>query len=383
MSTPCVLSLLACVVGCSSELSRPDDRAETTGASADGMGVVFGDDGSELPSDGSASDYFAGQACAGQTSGAESLPAVLGLLVDTSGSMDEDAPGARGSKWTVTRRAVLDAVEDLPPETALGVTFYPNVPANSDPCFDRATAVAIDTLDVGGSQQRRAIDQAFQRQAPQGGTPTHDAYQYAVSEVAAAPAGGPRFIVLITDGVPTYSIGCEGTGRQQDPVDPTPLIGEAAAALARGIRTFVIGSPGSEDARESLSRMAEAGGTAAAGCSHSGPNSCHFDMTRERDLAAGLGAALEAISGQALSCQYEVPLAPPGEILDSEKVNVLFTPPGGQQELIVQSLDADCREGWRYSEDVSQIRLCINTCERVQSVEGIVSLQFGCATQVR
>jgi hypothetical protein len=311
------------------------------------------------------------------------LPAVLSLLVDTSGSMDQPAPGARASKWQVTRRAVLDAVGGMPRETALGVIFYPNVPAQNDPCFDAQTSVSIATLDGAGSGQRQAIQRAFQRQAPEGGTPTHDAYRYAVADVTASPSVGSRFIVLITDGVPTYSLGCVGTGMLDDPVDPSPLIGEATAAFAKGIRTFVIGSPGSEDARQSLSQMAEAGGTAPAGCSHAGPNYCHFDMTRESDLGAGLSDALAAISGVASSCQFEVPRAPLGAALDLGKVNVRFTASGGPPELILQSLDPACTDGWQYTDAFDRIRLCPSTCERVQSGAGVVSLEFGCTTQVR
>jgi von Willebrand factor type A domain len=328
--------------------------------------------------------YFDGQACAGQSAGAESAPSVLQLLVDTSGSMDERAPGARGSKWTVTRGAVLGAISGMPADTSVGVIFYPNVPNNDrEPCIQRQTAVPIAALDANGSQQRQLISRAFQRQAPAGGTPTHDAYEYAVWDMAATAATGERFLVLITDGIPTYSLGCQGDGQADDPVDSAPLIAAARDAAASGVRTFVIGSPGSEAARASLSRMAEAGGTAPAGCSHDGPNYCHFDMTRESDLAAGLTNALGIIAGVALGCRYNVPAAPDGAMLDPGKVNVLFTPPAGVQELIGQSLDNGCSEGWRYTDNQSQIRLCSNTCERVQGSEGSLSLQFGCATELR
>jgi hypothetical protein len=278
---------------------------------------------------------------------------------------------------------VLGAVNGMPSDTSIGLVFYPNVPIDEDPCFDEQTAVVINALGTRGSQQRQSIQRAFQRQSPDGGTPTHDAYRYAVAEVSATSAVGSRFVVLITDGIPTFALGCEGTGRQEDAVDSAPLVAEAGAAQARGIRTFVIGSPGSEGARESLSRMSEAGGTAPAGCSHDGPAYCHFDMTRERDLGAGLANALGIISGVALSCRYAVPQPPRGEMLDPGKVNVLFTPPGGPQELIGQSLEAGCSEGWSYAENQSQIRLCNSTCERVQASEGSLTLQFGCATELR
>jgi hypothetical protein len=372
------LGLCASVLGsCSS--SESDASLSAGRATLGPGGVIFDDD-----SEGSATIVgFNGQACAGQTAGAEGAPSVLQLLVDTSASMNQNAPG-RGSKWVQTRRAVLNAIDGMPGDTAVGVVFYPNVPGiTAMPCFDQRTSVSLARLDVG--QQRQQIRQAFDDQDPEGGTPTHDAYAYAVNELAVSSAIGSRFLVLITDGVPTYTLGCDISGRQgvELSVDSSPLVGEAAAALARGVRTFVIGSPGSEGARESLSRMAEAGGTGAAQCSHDGPSFCHFDMASESDLATGLDEALTAISGVALSCNYAIPEAPRGAVLDPAKVNVLFSPPGGEPELLGQSANGPCNEGWQYSDDQTQIRLCGSTCEKVRSSEGSLTLQFGCATQVR
>jgi len=340
---------------------------------------VFGADGGVSTGNGFDPD----QACVGQAAGAESKPAVLELVVDTSGSMDQDAPGSNGSKWTVTRQALLDAIQGMPGETSVGLTFYPDVPIEALPrCFDEQADVAIARLDASGSAQRRQIQKAFQNQSPDGGTPTHDAYRYAFSQLEASTAVGNRFLVVITDGTPTFSLGCKGTGLISDPVDPSPLVAEAANAAARGVKTFVIGSPGSEGARESLSRMAEAGGTAPTGCSHTGPNYCHFDMTEERDFAAALGAALGTISGLALSCKYDIPAPPGGATLDPALVNVLFSPSGAKSELILQSAGGACTDGWQYSPDGAQILLCDSTCDRVRSSDGSISLQFGCITKV-
>jgi len=361
--------------------SAKADRDTTIEGAPLGAGApVFGDDAEE----GSATIIgFDGQACAGQTAGTEVAPSVLQLLVDTSGSMNQDAPG-RGSKWVQTRSAVLNAIDGMPGDTSVGVVFYPNVPGNTAmPCFDQQTAVGLARLDAAG--QRQQIRRAFGNQDPDGGTPTHDAYAYAVNQLASSSAVGSRYLVLITDGIPTYKLGCDISGRQgnENAVDASPLVDEAARALARGVRTFVIGSPGSDGARESLSRMAEAGGTAQAGCFHTGPNFCHFDMTQASDLASGLDNALTAISGLALSCSYPIPDAPLGAVLDPTKVNLLFTPAGGQLQVIGQSPNGSCTEGWQYSDDQSQIRLCGSTCETIRNSEGTLDLQFGCSTIVR
>jgi hypothetical protein len=401
---PALLAAQGAGLGCASELDGSTDRPAfrplegapslTPGASSppnsNGSGApVFG----VAPSGGDRSGSFEGEACVGVTSGAEVLPAVLQVLVDTSGSMNDDVPGTDGTKWTVTRDALLDAVDTLPDIVSLGVVFYPNVPQNADPCFDRQTAVPIELLGPLGSIHRQAIVQAFSTKRPDGGTPTHDAYQYAASELVASQAPGRRFIVLITDGVPTFSLGCVQAednqgggfpfGQQQQPVDAAPLVGEAALALESGVRTFVIGAPGSEGAGESLSRMAEAGGTAKAGCSHQGPEFCHFDMSSENDLAAGLVESLSIIASAASICDYLVPDAPGGTVLDPDKVNLLYAEPGGDEQLIVQSADASCSDGWQYADNGALIRLCPSTCDRVRRGRGPLTLQFGCLTVVR
>jgi hypothetical protein len=377
VTTAALLCLGGGAIACASDDSKRDesDRGGLPPMPGAPTGPDFGV-GSDEPT-------TISNGCVGQTAGTEALPAVLELVVDTSGSMDQDAPGSRQSKWTITRDALLGAIVDMPADTAVGVVFYPDMTSGAGTCFDSQADVPIALLLGPSSSQRTQIEAAFQSQSPEGGTPTHDAYRFGHTELRESSATGARFAVVITDGTPTFSLGCVGTGLISDPVDPTPLVAEAELALSQGVSTFVIGSPGSEGARESLSRMAEAGGTALAGCSHTGPNYCHFDMTESQDFAADLRAALGTISGLALSCAYDIPEPPSGLELDPGRVNVLFTPAGGAPELLGKSPDGACSEGWQYAADGGQVLLCPSTCERVKSSNGSLSLEFGCATRVR
>jgi hypothetical protein len=380
--------MLVVAGACSSSI---DDEEATGGTPLGGnaSGANFGDGISE----GTGVGFDGNSACVGETAGAEVSPTVLQLIVDTSGSMDDDAPGrVRGSKWEATRSALLSAIDKMPASAAVGVVFYPDVENDDDDdnddansCFDRQTDVPLEVLSNPGSQQRGQIRGAFQSQNPRGGTPTHDAYAFAVQDLESVNLPGTRFAVLITDGIPTFSLGCDDSNRGQDnAVDSSPLVGEAARSLSRGIRTFVIGSPGSDGARESLSRMAEAGGTATPGCSHDGPTYCHFDMTQAQDFATALADALGQIAGLALSCSYDIPSPPNGGQLDPAKVNVLFRPAGGQEEIIAQSLGQSCSEGWQFSPDGAQVLLCGSTCTRVRNADqGSLTLQFGCASAIR
>lgn len=145
--------------------------------------------------------------------------------------------------------------------------------------------------------QLKALNQALEDAQPLGATPTHQALLAAYDILAQANGPERRSLVLITDGAPTFGLDengeCIGAGLEDEPIDPTLMLATVEEARGRGLHTFVIGSPGSENVRADLSAMAERGGTARAGCSAMGTDYCHFDMTAEPDLAAGLARALE------------------------------------------------------------------------------------------
>jgi len=100
--------------------------------------------------------------------------------------------------------------------------------------------------------------------------------------------------------------------------------------------------------------------------------------------------ALQAavIEGTQLPCTYDLPDPPGGETLDTDKVNVIFTPSGGTAITIPRvDSQADCgdADGWYYDDpvDPSQIIVCPATCETfTASEDGQVDLQFGCETVV-
>jgi hypothetical protein len=112
------------------------------------------------------------------------------------------------------------------------------------------------------------------------------AYQY--FEMNAAMFPGMRHVILVTDGADT----CAGPGGIQQLISTT-----APMALSQSIQTWVIGAPGSENARSMLSHLAKAGGTARPNCDvGTAPNTgnCHFDMTMG-DFATTFGMALSQI----------------------------------------------------------------------------------------
>lgn len=321
--------------------------------------------------------------CATASKTADRLPPLLMLVVDTSGSMNDPAPGGGGSKWQVTRTALGTALAQMPNDYAVGVVFYPDKNPLLGSCIDNQIDVSLALLDAS---QRSALQQAFQGQTAEGGTPTHDGYLLGLNHVVASTLAGNKFVVLITDGIPTYALGCNGTGSNPINAQQTAaLVSQVQNASTGGVRTFVVGSPGSESARTTLSQMASVGGTASPGCNDNGPTYCHFDMTTAPDLGQAFADALAAISGAALSCSYPIPAPPDGSQLDLGKVNVLYTPGSGgpPQDIFKDPSATDCTTGWQYSADKTQILLCGATCDAVKAdTQGKVDIVFGCETKI-
>lgn len=435
------LNLISCVVavtiGCSSSkdsgLMIPDSTSggsngasgstgnSTAGSTGSGNATGSGGSSITLPPNNSGGGAGGIEGCVETSSTAMPLPPNLEFLIDTSGSMSQAPMGApRGAptKWISTRDALIQAFKDMADGTGTGLVFYPNTTTFGGPppgggfgrggstgfpgggapgsgggatgaggstasttCINRQVAVPQAALNT---TQRNAIVMALQNKQPNGNTPTHDAYNFAVETLKASTLPGPKYVVLVTDGAPTFSLGCVGDGTTE--VDASPIVQAVADAAKDGIKTFVIGSPGSETARESLSKMATQGGTPLAGCSDAGPNYCHFDMTTATDLSASLNDAFKAITGQVVStCTYNIPPPSGGKELDLRLVDVSFTSGSGQTMRVSKDPSDDmCNRGWNFSADKKQIVLCPDMCDSIKSDNGAkVNVVFACTPIAR
>jgi hypothetical protein len=211
------------------------------------------------------------------------------FVVDSSGSMAEEVQGTAYSRWEVLRDLLASAVFPGLPDTArVGFFTFPNRRSDADPCFESLVSAPIAPL---GAAQRADLDSALDAVVPEGGTPTHDAYLFALTTLDAFTDAGPKAIVLITDGLPNHSKGCMRSDPLM-PVDPQPLLEEISGASARGIRTFVIGWLGTEsEDRAWLSNAAVRGGTAEPGCVD--PMFCHVDANVDLGIDARLFSGME------------------------------------------------------------------------------------------
>jgi hypothetical protein len=372
------------------------------GTAAQGVGGTGGSLGGSGGKGGSTSDAGSDgeggeQACATTRQEAKLAPANLLFVIDKSGSMNcnppegDEALNARcanfpvkedpslPSKWEVTTEALSNALDTLAlqPNVRVGMNLFPR---DSSCRVESTPNVDVAALDTA---QRTDIGDLLSETTPAGETPIAGAtilsYAHLSEALRAGDLDGNVFVVLLTDGAET----CKESEL------PKLLAEDVPNARLFNIRTFVIGAPGSENARSLLSQMAFVGGTASsANCNHSDAQpdegDCHFDMTTSADFAADLDAALQEISRtKVLSCEFEVPENPDGGGVDLNKVNVTFQPSDGELEEIPKDTSAACDEaaGWQYSADASKIVLCGDVCDRVQDdAEGQVRIVLGCPT---
>jgi hypothetical protein len=188
-------------------------------------------------------------------------------------------------------------------ETALSTAFNQLLPTMPGQPKTRAGLAELSTDDMCGSTTTPIVpvtdvsppflDQlrtAMNALVPNGTTPivnaVTSAYQYFEMNAQALP--GNRHVILVTDGADT----CTNQMGIQNLVNTV-----APQALTMGIQTWVIGAPGSENARSMLSHLAKAGGTARPNCdvgNSPSTGNCHFDMT-QGDFAMSFGMALSTI----------------------------------------------------------------------------------------
>lgn len=368
-------------------------------------------------------DEINADACKGWTAEGEMVPADVLFIVDTSGSMKQISRNTTDgrSKWEITQTALQNALDGLPSLTSVGMLLWPNmrtVPNNNTncaycnpdgtpnpddvgECVNISAMVPLAQLGPVGAGQRTLLTQALEAVTPQGGTPMADAYNYAVTQTYGDPLMiGKKFAVLITDGQPTIQLGCMGTGEEEYPVDFQPVMSSIAGALQNKpyVKTFVIGSPGSEaqsltgtDGRNTLSEAAREGGTPlTADCSNSGtPNYCHFDMSDATDFAAGFTDALRNITGQVLPCSYQIDDSQLQDAtVDPDRINVIYqingSPDLDQMRLVGKAADSSCPDinGWFLDPTDSTgktIQLCPTTCDLIHSDAGaVINIRGGC-----
>ena len=344
------------------------------------------------------------KACNGTSAEPEGgTPPILEFVIDVTGSMVMDPANPSDpngpKKWDVFSATMPGVFQALPSNFAVGVSYF-RKPDTA--CFQPDQAVPIGILD---SNQLALVDGSLQNRTVQGATPTYAAWKFALDTLQAwqPPTGyatSPRYIVLITDGVPTVNAdGCTYV----NPITQTEYDSEIqlikTEGLAAGVKTFVVGVVGSENPQNAtydplymLSQIAIAGGTEQPpGCvPQSGRPAgntvnprgsyCHFDLSQATNFGQALTSALGAIAGSVLPCTYSVP-STAGQTIDPSKTNLIYTDNSTQTSYVVlPNTSGNCDRGWHFTDSTNtKIEICSITCQELQSNStASLELSFGC-----
>jgi hypothetical protein len=198
--------------------------------------------------------------------------------------------------------------------------------------------------------------------SPQGETPTYPAVQGAIAaaqKIAKDDTNAKVAIILVTDGEPNSC----GSSVQNT--------SGALSAVAATIPTYVIGVGPSQQA---IIDIATAGGA--------GPP-VFVSVGDPAQTRADILTALTKIRGQQLACEFALPPPPAGMVLDTDKVNVLYTPSMGAQQALGYDPACSTGNGWHYDDAMNptKVILCPGTCGTVQKDKGAaIDILFGCQT---
>ncbi len=389
--------VLAAVGACSSANSSGGNGGSGNASAAGG---TAGTGGGTIGDSSTGGGGGIGAACAAESHDGELVPVDMFVMLDRSGSMSDD------NKWSNVTGAISNFVK-LPNLTKLGMglAFFPitakdqpplNVQCTDDsvcgvygPCeallgaclgsfspFNTPVgscvapdytkpAVQIADLPAVGSQ----ITSAIAGQSAGGDTtPMAPALEGAIDYAqgwAQQHTDHVTVVVLATDGEPS---GCN-----PNRIDTVVQRAQEGLNQNPSIKTFVIGVG---SALITLNDIAKAGGTDQA------------IIVTTGNAAQEFLDALDKIRGS-LSCKYEIPTPTSGDP-NYDKVNVAFTPKGGQQEVFPKVETAsDCQgaKGWYYDnpQNPTLVNLCPASCDLVENAPdgGIVEVLLGCNTVVK
>jgi hypothetical protein len=271
------------------------------------------------------------------------------LVLDRSSSMtDPIIPPT--SKWDDAKAAVEGAMA-ANPQIAWGLKLFPTGTPEVDSEGKECDVSA--TVEVPpGFGTPAAIAAAMDRSAPNelSGTPTDRAVTVAASSLKASKLALPRYILLVTDGIPN----CPG-----DEVGLDNTLKALEAAAAAGLPTFVIGIWDSNiDSIAMLDRMAVAGGRPRAGMRK------YYAANNRGQLDASLAAITQAIT----NCVFPLAVPPP----DANFVGVTV-----DGQLIPR--DPTHAEGWDYLGSGKGVEIFGSACSELKNgTAQSVGVHYGC-----
>jgi hypothetical protein len=328
------------------------------------------------------------------------------LVIDESGSMSSTPTGSSDAKWTSMKTALGAALDGTKDRIGYGLELFP-APADptkpipqacTDNCCEMPALPGITVPVEAGATGVPKIVSALGASAPGGGTPTAEALRRAAdyfTKGAGSTLKGNSYVLLATDGGPdcNSAISCDAATCTTNLDDQCTLTGggnccdamyggasarsrclddgatttQIKALSAAGVKTFVVGIPGTEAYATALDAFAVAGGAPATSGGHK-----YYAVAASGGTAA-LTSALETITkGVITTCRLVLGSTPPDLGKLNVKVDGTVIPQSGP-------------DGWSVDTSASPPAVVLKgaTCDGIEKNGAqMVVIEYGCPTVV-
>jgi hypothetical protein len=275
------------------------------------------------------------------------------LLLDRSGSMSGTLSGTT-TRW-VALGNVLFGDPALPDDRGVVGAFADRM-AFGAVFFTDSSGCVLQLESVGlAANNYRHIRERYNKLAPSGGTPTAESIAATVAVAATSDlTGGPKLLVLATDGVPG---GCApSTGVP----DTQKVENEVTQAFLKDIKTFAISiSTGTDSAH--MQRVANLGVGLAANATPAAPL---YTATNQDDLKSAFSTILTALPR---SCVFSLNGTVEAENADQ-----------GTIVLNGQTLTYKDPNGWILKQP-DEVELTGTACTQLQEGDDDLKINFPCA----
>jgi hypothetical protein len=284
-------------------------------------------------------------------------PSVL-ILVDQSGSMNDPFGGNNQTRWSVLHDALMNqtngVVWTLRASGRFGLSLYTSHGGDEGGECPELTNVSLRLNNFN------RIENVYGSSGPEGDTPTAESIEAATTLLSDYSEPGPKYIVLVTDGLPDN---CEDPDAH-DAQSQAMSVAAAGAAHDAGIVLIPMGL--SDDIATQgagpghLQDLANAGSGLAAG----GAQNAKYYVAS--DDPAELASQFQSIIGNIRDCVFDL-----GGTVDPELAHL------GNVVLDGTKLDFDAPDGWRLATP-RQIEVVGDACDLIKSSATNISITFPC-----
>jgi hypothetical protein len=370
-----VAALAAC--GGDAPAADPGTDADTDG-DTDGDSDTDSDTDSDGDSDGDGdTDTFTDTNVCGEAPfDVTGVPIDMLIVLDRSNSMCQTGDP---SLWETMGDALTEVTAALEGRINFGLMLFPSLACSG--LTNQCAAPSAPYVDVGSGGAAALIADAVDPQGGVdccGGTPSAPALAAAGIYMANIDDGLQKFVLLATDGAPNCNgdldgstctctstqYPCDGGANYNlNCLDDAEAVAAADALHDDGTPVYVVGVGDSLDWQSVMDAIATAGGTGD-----------YYPASN----ATALAEALEAIVGEAMSCEFDIDWESLPEDVAEDQSLVNFY---GDGDLIPYDEDCSGGEGWMWL-DEDTVLFCDESCQDLKGgTWNDVTATFGCESE--